>query len=212
MSRLIWIAIAILSVSACKIETTEQKAAAKKKESEVQAKLETAQNAADEAKKKAEETAKSAEKDKLEAEIKAHFNQAFSYIGSAKAATSNEQKEKLFLNAEKEFTNALAKNPNHVDALLNRGVLYIAMNKTNKAEEDLKKALGIDPKNSAIHYNLACLHSINNKLDLAVDSLDSALKNGFNDYDRLRNDPDLKNLRANKEFQKTLEKNKVFIK
>jgi len=36
--------------------------------------------------------------------------------------------------------------------------------------------------------------------------------NGFNDYDRLRSDPDLKNLRASKEFKQVLEKHKVFIK
>ena len=160
----------------------------------------------------AAEAKNKAEQEKTEADAKAHFNQAFSYIGSAKATTKADEKERLFLNAEKEFTNALDKKPDYVDALLNRGVLYIAIGKANKAEEDLKKAVALDGSNAAIHYNLACLYSLTNKVDLATDSLDSALKNGFNDYDRLRSDPDLKNLRASKEFKQVLEKHKVFIK
>ncbi len=189
----------------------EKTAEAERKESEDKQKIEALQKAAEEATKKASQESEIAEKEKLTNEIKAHFNQAFSYIGSAKAA-NNEQKEKLFLNAEKEFSNILLKNPNHVEALLNRGVIYMALGKLNKAEEDLKKASGLDPKNASANYNLACLYSVTNKIDLAADALDNALQNGFNDYDRLRNDPDLNNIRKVKDFQRILEKNKIFIK
>ena len=48
-------------------------------------------------------------------------------------------------------------------------------------------------------------------MDLSADALDSALKNGFNNVDRLRNDPDLNNLRKTKEFKKIVEKYKFFI-
>ena len=88
--------------------------------------------------------------------------------------------------------------------------------KYNKAEEDLKKAAGLKPKDPIIHYNLAALYSLQNKLDLALDELDEALENGFSNYDALKStgensDPDLKNLRKNPEYRKVLEKHKVFI-
>lgn len=143
---------------------------------------------------------------------RAHVNQAFSYIGSSKAATTKDAKEKLLLNAEIELNQALENSPNLVDAWLNRGVVFMALGKLNKAEEDLKKAISIDGKSSAAHYNLACLYSVMNKQDLAADSLNAALQNGFSSIDSLRDDPDLSGLRKTKEFRHVLEKNKIFIK
>ena len=46
----------------------------------------------------------------------------------------------------------------------------------------------------------------------ALDSLDRALDLGFADYDVLRRDPDLNNLRRHPEYAKVLEKHKVFIR
>ena len=88
--------------------------------------------------------------------------------------------------------------------------------KFNKALEDLKKGAELKPKDPIIHYNLAALYSLQNQLDLALDELDEALENGFNNYDALKptgakSDPDPKNLRHDPEFKKVLEKHKVFI-
>ena len=85
--------------------------------------------------------------------------------------------------------------------------------KYNKAEVDLKKAAELKPKDPIIHYNLAALYSLQNKLDLALDELDKALENGFDNYDALKSSGDhvLKNLRKDPEFRKVLEKHKVFI-
>ena len=141
---------------------------------------------------------------------KVHLNQAFAYIGSAKAAMGPEKK-KLFENAEIEFTNAIQADAESSEAFMNRGVVYMALGKPNKAEEDLRKAIALKPNDSAAAYNLACLLSVTNRLDLAVDALDMALKNGFSDVERLRKDPDLNNLRLTKEFRSTLEKHKFFL-
>ena len=145
-------------------------------------------------------------------EAKASLNQAFSYISSAKAAGSKKAQQDLLLNAEKELNNSIKIYPNYAEALMNRGVLYMTMSKLNKAELDLKAAQALEPKNPNIGYNIVCLYSITNRVDLAIDLLDEILKLGFDNYDSLRSDPDLKALRKSKEFQKVLEKNKVFLK
>ncbi len=145
------------------------------------------------------------------AEAKVNFNQAFSYIGSAQVATEKSARDKLFVNAEVELTNALNKSPDYVEALLNRGVVYMALGKLNKAEEDLKKAVALDKSNNAAQYNLACLYSVMKKVDLAADALDAALQAGFNDIERLRNDSDLAELRKSKDFRRVLDKNKIFL-
>jgi tetratricopeptide (TPR) repeat protein len=141
---------------------------------------------------------------------KGHFNQAFSYIGSSKAATGPE-KTRLLENAEIELTNAIQADAEFADAFMNRGVVYVALGKLNKAEEDLRKSISLEPNKPNASYNLACLLSVTQRLDLAIDALDVALKNGFNDVDRLRNDPDLNNLRRTNEFRRTLEKYKFFL-
>ena len=48
-------------------------------------------------------------------------------------------------------------------------------------------------------------------MDLALDEIDAALSRGFSDYDALRKDSDLDNVRQHPEFRKILEKHKVFI-
>ena len=206
MKSYILASLAIVALSACepqKITKNNQKAnqAAEAVAAEDKANKEKVR----------QETQQKAEHEKKELEAKAHFSQAFSYLGAAKAATVKEEKERLLLNAETELSNALSKKDDYAEALMNRGVVYIALGKFNKAEEDLKKAVSIEPANAGIHYNLSCVYALTNKLDLAIDSLDAALKNGFNNADRLRSDPDLQSLRKTKQFRQTLEKHKIFI-
>ena len=114
-------------------------------------------------------------------------------------------------NAIKEFTVAIQKHPAYDVAYSNRAVAYIQQKKFNKAMDDLKKAEEINPSNSTVHYNFMALYSLQNQLDRALDSLDRALELGFNNYDALRLDPDLVNVRKHSEFRKILEKHKVFI-
>jgi len=147
----------------------------------------------------------------LSAEARANLNQAFSYIGSAKVAPNKAARDELLSNAEVELSAALVKKPDYVEALSNRGVIYLTLGKLNKAEEDLKRAVQINPAHADSLYNLACLYSLTKKLDLAADALSQSLSNGFNDTERLRNDPDLNSLRSTKQFSEILEKNKIFI-
>ena len=143
---------------------------------------------------------------------KMHFNQGFSYIGSLEATLDQKARKKLLDSAAKEFTQALVEKPNYFDALLNRGVIYVAQGKLNKAENDYRLAQSINPIDSTLNYNMACLYSLTSRIDLSIDALDKALKNGFSEIDRLRHDSDLENVRKTKEFFTTLEAHKFFIR
>ena len=145
------------------------------------------------------------------AEARANLNQAFAYISSAKLAPNNALRDELLNNAEVELSSAIAKKPDYVEALSNRGVIHITLGRLNKAEEDLKRAVQINPAHADSLYNLACLYSLTKKLDLAADALSQALSVGFNDTERLRNDPDLNSFRSTKQFKEILEKNKIFL-
>jgi hypothetical protein len=142
-------------------------------------------------------------------EVKAHLKQGMSYVSVAKSSprTFNENIE----NAINEFSNAISKDPGYAEAYSNRAVAYMMQKKYNKALDDLKKAKELKPDSASIRYNLASLHSLMGNTDYGMDELDAALERGFNDYEVLRRDPDINNLRKHKDFQRTLEKHKVFI-
>lgn len=140
-----------------------------------------------------------------------HFNQGFSYLGSLEVASSEKQRDRLLENAEKEFSLAIKKNPQYFEAFLNRGAVYLTQGKFNKAEQDYLQASKLKPNDKSLNYNIACLYSKIEKIDLALDALEKSLESGFDDIERLRNDADLDNLRKNKEFNALLEKHKIFL-
>lgn len=142
---------------------------------------------------------------------KANLKQGMSYISIAKNAQSKGIRNENIENAIAEFTNAMNKDPNYAEAYSGRAGAYMLQGKNNKALDDLKKAKEIKPDSASIRYNLACVHSLMSNTDYGLDELDAALSKGFNDYDSLRKDPDINNLRKSKEFKKILEKHKVFI-
>ncbi len=159
---------------------------------------------------KADDT-KKAGKDEPGQEVKAHLKQGMSYVSIAKNATSKAIRNENINNAIAEFTNAINKDPNYAEAYSNRAVAYMLQGKNNKALDDLKKAKELKPDSATIRYNLASVHSLMGNTDYGLDELDEALAKGFNDYDSLRKDPDINNLRKSREFKKILEKHKVFI-
>lgn len=129
-----------------------------------------------------------------------HLNQGLTFASS-----------KDYNNAIIEFTKAIEVDPKYAPAYVNRGVAYMQQKKFNKALDDLKQAEGLNPKDKMVYYNLSAFYSIQNQRDRALDALDKTLELGFTDYDALRGDPDLTNLRRDPEFRKVLEKHKVFL-
>lgn len=74
------------------------------------------------------------------------------------------------------------------------------------AIEDFKKALEISPKDIAVHFNLACAYSLNEKADLAFSHLDKAVRLGFDDMKRIKEHDALAFLRIQDDFE-AFEKN-----
>lgn len=144
-------------------------------------------------------------------EVQSHIRQAFSYLSTAKAAREVAIRQENIENALREFDLAVKKDPGYAEAYSNRAAAYMLQQKFNKAEEDLRKARELNPDSPSVRYNFASLHSLRGNVDLALDEIDAALSKGFTDYDALRDDPDLANLRRHPEFRKILEKHKVFI-
>ncbi|XP_021891126.1 protein MET1, chloroplastic [Carica papaya] len=84
--------------------------------------------------------------------------------------------------------------------------------KNGNYEEALVKfesVLGSKPDSdeaSVASYNVACCYSKLNQVQAGLSALEDALKDGFEDFKRIRTDPDLANIRASEEFDPLLKR------
>lgn len=66
---------------------------------------------------------------------------------------------------------------------------------------DFEKALEIDPKDVAVHFNLACAYSLNENTAKALYHIDMAVKLGFDDLKRIKEHDALAFVRIQPEFE-----------
>ncbi len=68
------------------------------------------------------------------------------------------------------------------------------------AIKDFNKALTINPRDVAVHFNIACAYSITENKDKAFYHLSKAVENGFDNVDKIREHDALAFLRIQEEF------------
>ncbi|MFX0100656.1 MAG: tetratricopeptide repeat protein [Candidatus Hodarchaeota archaeon] len=106
--------------------------------------------------------------------------------------------------AEDTFKEALKvaeKKSNKILLMINIGGLHLKQGRLEDAEEILLKAIGEDPKNGEVGYNLACLYSRKNDLDSCLKYLQLAFKYRAKLLAGLDDDEDFENVRSNDKFQ-----------
>ncbi len=80
---------------------------------------------------------------------------------------------------------------------------YYYLGKKDKAIEALEKTLEVDIKGN--YYDAACLYSIMDEKDKAIDYLRRALDKGFRRFAHIRRDRDLDNIRNEEEFKRLID-------
>lgn len=98
------------------------------------------------------------------------------------------------------FESLVKENPNFIDALIPLGDAYTKRGLYEKGlAVDLKlcELLPLDP---IVHYNLACSYSLLGNIDMALHTLEKAIKLGYRDFRWIQKDPDLENIRKDSRF------------
>ena len=69
-----------------------------------------------------------------------------------------------------------------------------------EAIEDFKKGLEINPKDIALHFNIACAYSLTEQTEKAYYHIDKAVEYGFSDFEKIRTHDDLAFVRIQPQF------------
>ena len=67
--------------------------------------------------------------------------------------------------------------------------------------EDFKKALSINNRDIAVHFNLACAYSLTEQVDQSFFHLSKAVENGFDDFPKIKSHDALAYLRIQPQFE-----------
>ena len=122
-----------------------------------------------------------------------------------------EDAEKMYLDALKIFKifakeDSKTYNYNLADVQNNLGNLFLSKRNLENAEHYLNKALKKDSKNSEILYNFACLESLRNNPEKALELLTQVIKSDKNYIERVLQDKRFDNIKDLKEFKELVSK------
>jgi tetratricopeptide (TPR) repeat protein len=104
-------------------------------------------------------------------------------------------------NAIKEYQEALSINPEFAPALNNLALVYVDKGEYDKALSLYMKIIDLHPDYYPAYYNMACMYAIQNKVEESIFWLKKAVKKGFKDWDFLKTDKDLENIRGTSYFK-----------
>ncbi len=100
------------------------------------------------------------------------------------------------------FEGIAHRDPDYVEALQVLGDAYTKTGQWEKGLEIDQRLARLSPHNPLVFYNLACSYSIMKRVDEAFAALKRAVKLGYDDAQWLNKDPDLKNLRSDRRFER----------
>jgi len=102
------------------------------------------------------------------------------------------------------FEKVLSEDPQHTEALVQLGNAYAKKGMLKKSLELDKKYVSFHPSDPVGYYNLSCNYALMGKKKLALDTLEKSIDLGYDNYEHLKNDPDLDNIRRCLRFRKIL--------
>ncbi|MCZ6793481.1 MAG: hypothetical protein O7J95_07700 [Planctomycetota bacterium] len=92
-----------------------------------------------------------------------------------------------------------------LELLAHLGDLYGRLGDLRKGLEVDKRLVRIRPDEPIFHYNLACTHSRLGHVDSAFEALREAIRLGYQNFEHLRADRDLDNLKKDARFRRLLQ-------
>jgi tetratricopeptide (TPR) repeat protein len=144
---------------------------------------------------------------KLSEAIK-HYTKALRIRPSFAEAQSNLKEVLGFLKEINELIKRVQEllkvSPQDPELHYNLGILYYKKGEFDKAIFQYQKSLSIQPDNPSTYYNIACMYSMKNRVEKSIDFLKRAIEKGYDNWDLIKSDKDLENVRGTSHYKKLL--------
>lgn len=88
---------------------------------------------------------------------------------------------------------------------MDQGLSYLKLGRFERAEQEFKQVVELEPQNEIAWYNLACTYARWGKVDLAIEHLRKAVECGFDDVSHMEKDTDLDALRGDPRYRELIE-------
>ncbi len=112
----------------------------------------------------------------------------------------NEKHDDLLKTALEFFPKYLNKIPEDSRAHIFYSQQLLLSGNTDKAKEEIKIALELSPDDNVMQYNAVCMYSMMNEKKHAIDTLTKIINAGFANFEWIKRDPDLDNIRNEAEY------------
>ena len=103
--------------------------------------------------------------------------------------------------AQREFETALKLEPGSMKILKALAMVYVNKKQYQEAILTFKRLVDIQPENNIFYYNISCLYAIQNMKNESIEWLTKAIENGYSNWDHLKNDKDLENIKNTSYFK-----------
>lgn len=108
--------------------------------------------------------------------------------------------------ALQQFREVLKELPEDFSANYWAGLTCLYMKRYMSAVKYFRAALKAKPNNYLVHYNIACAYALLGLKEEALQHLEKAVENGYDDADHMSTDEDLRSLRDDERFKRLLNK------
>jgi tetratricopeptide (TPR) repeat protein len=103
------------------------------------------------------------------------------------------------------YEKALSIRPEFTQALNSLAVVHAVKGDYDRAVYLLKKMVRLQPDNAGAYYNIACLYARQNKIEVSIDWLKKAIKRGYKNWNLIKTDKDLENIRGSSYYKQLIE-------
>ncbi len=97
--------------------------------------------------------------------------------------------------AAENYERVVSIEPLNVHALNRLARIYSNWGEFEKALDAMKKVIKVQPDIAEIYYNIACIYAKQNMTKESIGWLNQAIERGFKNWDQIKKDPDLANIR-----------------
>ena len=102
---------------------------------------------------------------------------------------------------------AMLKPADQAQILFKTALRFAGEKQYDKSIGLFQEILAITPGNPLIYYNISCLYAIQNRKAEAVEWLRQAVDHGYENWDKMKTDKDLENIKNEPMYRNLLQKN-----